>query len=137
MKAMRIAVCLVLVALIGCPPNNSWAGESPLSKANLGKQITVEGWAVDRKIGAQLVGSDFNVWIDGLSSWPKGYYTGGDKGKKVKVTGILAEDHGLPVFIPKKGESPIQGIPVPEGTDVKKASHRYLLKNAKWELLEK
>ena len=108
-----------------------------MNGADLGKQITVEGFAVNRKIGAELVGTDFSLWIEGLSSWPKGYYSGGEKGKKVKVTGILAEDHGLPVFVPKKGEPPVQGIPVPKGTDLKKASHRYLLKNAKWELLEK
>jgi hypothetical protein len=90
---------------------------------------------VDRKIGAQLIGPGFDLWIDGLSSWPEGYCTGGNKGNKVRVSGVLAEDNGLPVFIPKKGEPVIQGIPVPEGTDLKKASHRYILKNASWELL--
>ncbi len=60
----------------------------------------------------------------------------GDRGKRVKVTGVLTEDHALPVFIPKQGEPIPQGIPVPEATDLYQASHRYVLKEATWELLE-
>lgn len=112
------------------------SGKELVTAANLGKRITLEGQASNRKIGAELVGSDFNVWIDGITDWPKEYRASGDKGKKVRVVGILAEDHGLPVFIPKEGEESIQGMPVPEGTDLEKASHRYLLKDAKWELIE-
>lgn len=107
-----------------------------VSAVNLGKRITVEGWAVSRKNGAQLVGTDFDLWIDGLHSWPEGYYSGGDKGKKVRVSGVLAKDNDLPVFFPKNFEFSFQGIPIPDETDLEKASHRYLLKNAKWELTE-
>ncbi len=118
-------------------PAKDQAGACVISAANLGKRIAVEGWAVNRPIGAELVGDDFSIWIDGLDFWPEGYYTGGDRGKRVKVTGVLAEDHALPVFIPEKGKPIPQGIPVPEGTDLYKASHRYLLKDARWELLER
>jgi len=133
---MRIeAFFLVLLFFAGCSAFSNQAGAPVVSTVNLGKEITVEGWAVDRKIGAQLIGAGFDLWIDGLSSWPEGYYTGGDKGKKVRVSGVLAEDNGLPVFIPQKGEPAVQGIPVPEGTDLEKARRRYILKDARWELL--
>lgn len=90
---------------------------------------------MNRKIGAQLIGTNFDLWIDGLSSWPEGYYTAGNKGMKVRVSGILNEDNSLPVFIPQKNEPVVQGIPAPEGTDLQKASHRYVLRDADWELL--
>jgi hypothetical protein len=126
---------LALFILSACSVANKHSSATSVSSAQLGKRITIDGWAVNRKIGAQLVGSDFDVWIDDLCLWPEGYYSGGDRGKKVRASGILVEDHGLPVFIPKDGEPLVQGIPVPEGTDLKKASHRYLLRDATWELL--
>ena len=127
---------LVLFVLSLYSPTNSQESAPPaVSSANLGKRITVEGRAINRKGGTQLVGIDFAIWIDNLNIWPKGYYSGGDKGKQVRASGILAEDHGLPVFIFKENKPPIQGIPVPEGTDLKKASHRWILKDAVWELV--
>ncbi len=144
MKQLWIAWWTTALILGGCSsdqdhsraPAKDQAGTSVVSAANLGKRITVKGWAVNRPGGAEVVGTDFSVWIDGLDVWPEGYYAGGDRGKRVKVTGILAEDHALPVFIQKKGEPIPQGIPVPEGTDLHKAGHRYLLKDVAWELLE-
>jgi hypothetical protein len=108
------------------------AGRRLVSADNLGKRITVQGGAVNSRTGAKLVGRGFELWIDNLNDWPEGFRDG-----KVRVTGVLAEDHGLPVFVPKRGEFPVQGMPVPEGTDLEKASHRYVLKDAKWALLEK
>jgi hypothetical protein len=129
------AFFLALFLLAGCSAFSNQAVGPGVSDANLGKVITVEGRAVNCKIGAQLIGAGFDLWIDGLSSWPEGYCNSGDGGKKIKVSGILAEDNALPVFIPRKGEPVVQGIPVPEGTDLKKASHRYILRDARWELL--
>ena len=107
------------------------AGE--VSEANLGKQVVLKGWAVDRKGGAVLVtDDDVHVWIDGLDSWPEGFYRGGDRGKRLRVTGTLDQDHGLPVFVPKEGEPIPQGVPVPEGTDLDEASKRFVLRNATW-----
>jgi hypothetical protein len=65
-----------------------------------------------------------------------GYYLGGEQGKRVRVTGTVIERHNLPVFIPRKDELPVQGIPVPEGTDLHKASRRFLLQDAKWVVVE-
>jgi len=42
----------------------------------------------------------------------------------------LDEDQGLPVFIPDDSDLAVQGIPVPAGTDLEKASHRFLLRDA-------
>ena len=105
-------------------------------KELLGKRITLFGKAVDAKLGAMLEMEDgTNIWID-LDAWPAGYYLGEDKNKTLKVTGTLSEKYDLPVFIEKEGEPIQSGIPVPEGTDLKKASHRYLLINAVWEIIK-
>ncbi len=102
-------------------------GAELLVKANLKKRVTLSGYAVNAKLGAILIVGQTHVYLKGLHSWPKGYYTGGDKGKAVEVTGVLSEDHGLPVFVPMKGGLAVQGMPVPEGTDLKKASRRWIL----------
>jgi hypothetical protein len=98
----------------------------------LGQAVTLEGTAADAKLGALLVQeSNGAIWIDDLESWPNGYYLGGDKGKHVRVTGTVIERYDLPVFIQKEGEPLRAGIAVPPGTDLKKASRRFLLKDAK------
>ena len=150
---MRSIVISILSGLVlaGCPARqgkpgpahasavadaDADAGANAVADANLGKEITVEGWAVNRKNGAQLVGDGFELWIEDLAGWPEGYYTGGDKGRKVMAKGILAQDHGLPVFVPKENEPIVQGIPVEEGTDLEKAGLRYILKKATWAPVE-
>ena len=107
------------------------------SKMNelLGKKVEIVGTAVNTKLGAILITKDGSIWINGKENWPKGYYHGGDNGKKLKVIGTVIEKYDLPVFIEKEGDLRKSGIPVPEGTDLKEASRRYLLKNAQWEIL--
>jgi hypothetical protein len=111
-------------------------GARLLSRENLGRRITVRGWAVNRKGGAALEGAGFTLWMADLDSWPDEVCVGGERGKRLRVTGMLAEDHGLPVFIPRTGEPIRAGIPVSEGTDLEAASHRFLLQEAEWEILE-
>ena len=108
------------------------ATSDEVSKANLGVRVTLVGRAIDRKGGATLVGEGFEVWMADFDSWPAGYYAGGDEGRLLTVTGTLGEDHGLPVFVPKPDEPLVQGIPMPEGTDLEAASHRWLLRDASW-----
>jgi hypothetical protein len=93
--------------------------------------VTLEGIAEARKLGAVLRGKDFDVWIDQLQDWPRDYV-----GRRVRVTGILEERHDLPVFIQRPGEPVAGGIPVPEGTDLHAASRRYVLRDAKWSLIQ-
>jgi hypothetical protein len=104
-----------------------------ISRDDLGKTMTLRGHAVNRKGGAVLQVGKVTVWIDGLHAWPPGYYEGGDRGRRIVVTGVLAEDHGLPVFVQLEGDPIMQGIPVPEGTDLEQASRRFVLRDARWE----
>ena len=99
--------------------------------AQLGRQVTLEGTAEARKLGAVLRGNGFDVWIDRLQDWPGQYV-----GHRVRVSGILEERHDLPVFIQKAGEPVAGGIPVPEGTDLQQASRRYVVRDAKWSLIK-
>jgi len=102
----------------------------PSLRDRLGQQVTLEGVAETRKLGAALRGSDFDVWIDRMERWPAEAL-----GRKVRVTGILEERHDLPVYIQKAGEPPAAGIPVPEGTDLREASRRYLVRDSKWSVI--
>ena len=104
----------------------------------LGKKITVVGIAVNKKLGAKLITKDStSIWISDKISWPEGYYLENNNGKTLKVTGTVIEKYDLPVFKYKGEEEDLQrsGIPVSEGTNLKETSHRYLLKNATWEII--
>ena len=111
----------------------SFAGSADAQdlQARLGQPVALEGIAEARKLGAALRGNGFEVWIDRLDEWPAGA-----AGRKVRVTGVLEERHDLPVYIQKAGEPPAAGIPVPEGTDLRQASRRYVVREAKWSLIE-
>ena len=125
MSVRRSALLLAtLLSFSGCASHSKM-------HAQLGQQVTLEGTAEARKLGAALRGNDFDVWIDQLQDWPSQYV-----GQKVRVTGILDERHDLPVFIQKPGQPVAAGIPVPEGTDLRAASHRYVVRNAKWSLIK-
>ena len=103
---------------------------------HLGNLVSIEGMAIDQKIGATLTGEGETIFIDGIDAWPAGFYLGGDRGKRVRVTGVVIERHDLPVVISKIGDPPRAGLAVPEGTDLHKASRRYLIRNAIWVLVE-
>ena len=101
-------------------------------ESQLGQTITVTGTAQNLKLGATVDTEKGMIWLDGVDTWPDDL-----NGKKVEVKGTVIERHDLPVFIEKKeGEPQVSGMPVPEGTDLKKASHRYLLENPSWEAVE-
>lgn len=102
-----------------------------------GKKVTITGKTVNAKLGALLMTEDgSSIWINNLDEWPNGYYLGGEDCKTVTVTGRIISKNDLPVFIYKEGDPIKSGIPVPEGTDLKKAKRRFLLKNAKWEIID-
>jgi hypothetical protein len=134
----------VLVLPLACAENGIQSRMQPVKEeqaptqwpkdwsGHVGKLVTIEGVAINQKVGAALSGDGESIFIDGLDSWPDGYYFGGDRGKRLRVTGTVIERHDLPIFVPKKGELPPGGIPVPEGTDLHKASQRFLIQNAKW-----
>ncbi|MBI5208764.1 MAG: hypothetical protein HY927_02175 [Elusimicrobia bacterium] len=102
--------------------------------AMLDQDVTLEGTAADQKLGAVLLTGDGVVWIDGLESWPSGYYKGGRDGRRLRVKGRLVEREDLPVFeSPPAGGLQRSGVPVPAGTDLRKASRRFVLTKASWE----
>ena len=96
-------------------------------ESKLGQVITVEGTAVNAKLGALVDTGSETLWIDGMHSWPEAAWD-----KRVKVTGRLIERSDLPVFVQKEGEPMMQGMPVPAGTDIEKASRRFLLSEVQW-----
>lgn len=107
----------------------------------VGKKITLIGKSENEKIGATLkLSNKKRIYIENFHSWPNNYSFGNEKSKTVKVTGILIERNDLPVFISDDnydGKSIIQqGIPVPKRTDLKKISHRFLLKDVTWKILK-
>lgn len=103
----------------------------------LNQKVMVEGTAVDSKLGAQLLGTGANIWIDGLDSWPSGFYLGGQQGKRLRVVGIVIERSDLPVFVSSENTEQKGGIPVTKQADLEKAKKRFLLKNASWEIIDK
>lgn len=101
-------------------------------KEFVGRKVTLIGKAENDKLGAVLVlESGQTIWMNKMNSWPNGYYTEKES-KSVQVTGVLIESYDLPVFVPSNDSIVKQGIPVPKGTDLKEASHRYLMKNYNW-----
>lgn len=103
-----------------------------------GKRITVVGEATDYKIGPAVITEDLvTIFIDNLESWPEEYYLKNDSSKTIRITGKLIVKKDLPVFIQREGEPIRQGIPMPEGTDLKEARKRYVLKNATWKFIKK
>lgn len=103
----------------------------------VGKTVVVTGKTVNAKLGALLITNDGHfIWMDNMDQWPEGYYLGDENCKTVKVKGRLIRKYDLPVFIEEKDSPSQSGIPVPEGTNLKKASRRFLLKKATWEVLE-
>lgn len=98
----------------------------------LGTRVTVEGAALDLKLGAVVDTPEGHLWIDGLSGWPDGLYKAG---ARVRVEGVLVQRGDLPVFVERKGEPIKAGIPVPAGTDLDQARQRVVLEDAKWSVV--
>jgi hypothetical protein len=116
-----------LIVSSGCAtPSNP---PVPLAE-RLGEAVALEGIAENRKFGAALKGEGFDVWIGGVARWPSGLAS-----QRLRVTGVLEERFDLPVYAVKPGEPAAGGIPVPEGTDLREASRRYVIRDARWSLI--
>jgi len=145
MRVRCVVAFFLLTFIVGCgsnppatpirtdlPPGRSLLPEPDALthlKANLGKEITVEGIAAEAKLGPMVISNTLSIWID-LPHWEANV-----SGKRVRVTGTVIERADLPVFIldPKEAKA---GIPVPKGTDLKEAAKRLMLSNVKWELID-
>jgi hypothetical protein len=117
-----------------------WVSAGPPSWSNyLEKSVTIEGEAENRKMGAYLLmGHGAGIWITGLPQrqWPNEIYSAPYRGKRVRVTGIVAEQDDLPLLIDELEVAKVQGIPVPNGADPKKTGKRYVLKDIVWNVIE-
>jgi hypothetical protein len=147
---MRIPIgllCFLLANVCGCAQDQAASPRVPDPQervmawpedwsGHVGQTVTLEGTAADAKLGALLQGKQAAIWIDGVDSWPEGIYSGGDQGKRLRVTGTVIKKDDLPVFVQKPGEPPRSGIPVTSEQELEKAKWRYLLKDAKWTVLE-
>lgn len=122
-----------LIGEINYKANQRWPQDWSKS---LGQTLTLEGKAINAKLGALLMEDGNSIWIDGLDAWPDGFYQGDDKGKRLRVTGEVIRRDDLPVFVPKPGEEAKAGIPVKSEEDLEKAKWRFLLKSAKWTEVE-
>ncbi len=139
---------LLLGLLIACAPTNSIGEEDKSNNTEtsinesletlIGKRITVKGKTLNLKGGAALIlENGTQIWMDDMESWPQGYFINEQDTKIVKVSGILNERNDLPVFIYKDNDSLLQqGIPMPEGSDLNKASHRFVFEKYKWVVVE-
>jgi hypothetical protein len=147
MRVSTVSFCLALAAATGCAPyqNASPSDRQADDRAmawpkdwseHLGQTVTLEGAAHNLKLGALLVGDAGRIWIDGLDEWPAGYYSGGDQGKRLRVTGTVIKRDDMPAFVQKPGELPRAGIPVQSDEELEKAKWRFLLKDAKWTVLD-
>ena len=134
-RALPLAIALALTSCRASstthPTERTRDADSVVSHENLGRRVTLVGRAIDTKLGAVLLGRDFAVYIEGLQSWPEGYYRGDGRGRRVRVRGILVSGQ-LPVFVRVPGEPEMQGIPVAPGEDTPARRHRYVLRGATW-----
>jgi len=108
------------------------AAEKPKKTAGT-RPTTRQSWigiASSQMAGPFLYGAGVFVDLPG-PRWPDEA-----EGRRVVVTGRATIRHDLPVFIvPKTAPAPlIQGIPMPEGTDLYKASERTVIEDAQWRL---
>jgi hypothetical protein len=88
--------------------------------------VIAEGYAVGMKIGEalDLGGPSIGVIFDGDGGWqvPLGAW--------VQVRGTIVERSDLPVFVQDPNEPIMQGMPVPEGTDLEQARKRWVIEHA-------
>ncbi|MBW2528763.1 MAG: hypothetical protein JRI23_31600 [Deltaproteobacteria bacterium] len=95
---------------------------------HLGKCVVVDGYAVDsHKTGPALVHPAANIGLVPV----EGSWSAALVGHHVRVEGTVAERSDRPVFVAKKGEPPMQGMPVPEGTDLEQARKRLVIEGAR------
>jgi len=132
MRIFTVIYAAFALMLVGCARHHDVVAVTRADslKSSVGQRVTLVGVAEARKLGAALRCDGFEVWVADLHDWPTGFVD-----QRVEVAGVLEERHDLPVFVQKPGEMPVAGIPVPEGTDLREASRRYVVRDARWSVL--
>jgi hypothetical protein len=88
--------------------------------------VVATGYASEAKIGSQidLGGASLGVFFEQGDRWQV------PNGTRVEIRGTMVERADLPVFVERPGELAMQGIPVPEGTDLEEARKRWVIEHA-------
>ena len=121
MRLVTGLLCFLLGSVCACSPyQTAFPGPServmewPTNWSDhIGQTVSLDGAAIDAKLGALLQGPEGAIWIDDLSTWPSGFSSGGHKGKRLRVTGMVIKRDDLPVSIQQPGALPSAGMPVP------------------------
>lgn len=99
----------------------------------IGERIVVAGRTCfrDGVHGASAEVRKRRLWMDGIEKWPDDV-----RGNSpIRLTGRLVRVNDHPVFRYEPGKPLSEGLPVPEGFRLKKASERYVLVEPSWTLL--
>lgn len=114
------------------PVLTSASPSSDFTAADIGKTVTVEGTASNRKVGSCVELGAKSWWVHQENR----YWAEGVRGRRVRVTGVVRERSDLPVFIPKEHASEQAGIPLPPGSDLEAAGKRLVIADPQWTVLE-
>jgi hypothetical protein len=125
---------MTAVVLLYCVP--TFAPPTGLA-AQVGKRVVLEGTAANAKLGALLLTGEGQVWIDGLDYWPEEVVNAEGKAQRLRVVGTLTKRDDVPVFVYRPGDPVPQGCPARTEAEREKLKWRYLVKGAKWAVLEK
>lgn len=98
--------------------------------AYLGRCVVAEGYASGAKIGPRLEGGTWSIGVALAGAGGDAAWWDVPGGARVRVQGVVSERADLPVFVQREEEPVVQGIPVPEGTDLDKARRRYVIERA-------
>lgn len=130
MRIIQRTIATLALALTACTlrPDARAVSDADAPASFIGQRVAVTGVAENWKLGPKVTDGNLSLWVD-ARHWPADV-----SGKRVEVVGVLEQRADLPAFHGgdhAPDELP-QGIPVPEGTDIRKASLRYVLTKPTW-----
>jgi hypothetical protein len=96
----------------------------------VGRCVVAEGYSGGgAKTGASLDGGSWSIGLIVASASERTWLELAP-GALVRARGVVAVRADRPVFVQKPGEPVMQGIPVPEGTDLESARRRHVIEQA-------
>lgn len=133
MRIIQLTIATLALALTACTlrPDARAVSDADAPESLIGQRVAVTGVAENWKLGPKVTEGNLSLWVD-ARHWPADV-----SGKRVEVVGVLEQRADLPAFREEDhatGELP-QGIPVPEGSDIRKASLRYVLAKPSWRVI--
>jgi hypothetical protein len=113
------------------PPEFDWASRR-------GRCVVAEGFAHGGFAGKdppQMRSGTMSVGIVFDDGEARGDEWAPRHSPRIRVRGVVGQRADLPVFVQKPGGPQLQGIPVPEGTDLEAASRRWVIEHASVEVV--